>query len=315
MPQFDGIEAQQTTDINVGQTRAAEIVHVPNRAAQKRCHLIHRPQVFEAVGNFDGDFHAHGIASTRVDGRQMSGQPDNVENDTVSFSGLDLQRCDPRIPITRVRAADRCRKTRLLAAPFRNEPPLMPSADIQLRFRRTLRLPVIIAAALPTAIAFTGCEVLDPPRATTLSALPTAVAPAASPSHDTFEPLSLPYPAAKIAERSQVPVGDYLRAAFRKAIPSADVSVRAWQPSAEVKGTLGPHVVMNLGFEFLVRINGAERRVADFLSTDLGAHHVSHLSITGLHSVDSHEIPGPIHDQLRSFLDTVVEKVKWRLRE
>ncbi|WP_146180343.1 hypothetical protein [Opitutus sp. ER46] len=142
----------------------------------------------------------------------------------------------------------------------------------------------------------------------------TAVLTGAAPG-DTFELLTLPYPAAKIVERHQVPVGNYLRNAFQRGLPNASVAIRAWEPSADVEGTLGPHVVMKLGFEMAIRTNGTERRVADFVSADVGALYVSHLSTTGLHSVDSHEISRPIHDQLRPFLDMVVEKVKWRLRE
>jgi hypothetical protein len=184
--------------------------------------------------------------------------------------------------------------------------------------RRALQLlcrQLRLLAATLFVVAFSGCEVLDPPRATTLSPLPaTAVVTGAAPS-DTFEPLTLPYPAAKIVERNQVPVGNYLRDAFQRALPNTSVTIRAWEPSADVKGTIGPHVVMKLGFEMAIRTNGTERRVADFVSADVGALHVSHLSITGLHSVDSHEISGSIHDQLRPFLDMLVEKVKWRLRE
>jgi len=166
------------------------------------------------------------------------------------------------------------------------------------------------------ALCLAGCEVLDPPRATTLSAIQVPgdniVAPIGK---DSFTDLLMPYPAAIITERNQVPVGDYLRSEFKKAFPTAIISVKAWEPKAEVRGRFGPKVEMTLGFEILVQEGQRSRVVADYYTSEIGGLYVSHGSLTGLHSIDSREHSAPIHTQLRKFIDLIIEKVKWRLRE
>lgn len=109
---LDGIEAQETTDVDVRQTRAAEIVHVSNRAAQKRCHVVHRPEAFESLGDFGGGFHAHRVASTHV---TLAERP-NVGSTRQSIR---------KHSVTAVRAETLCYSF----AFFRSSSPVIPNAS------------------------------------------------------------------------------------------------------------------------------------------------------------------------------------------
>lgn len=67
LPNLLGIETQQPPDIHVRQSRAAEVVHVPHRAPQKRRDIVNCPEVLGRVGSFNVGVHAHGGASTLVE--------------------------------------------------------------------------------------------------------------------------------------------------------------------------------------------------------------------------------------------------------
>src|SRR5690606_14981037 len=144
--------------------------------------------------------------------------------------------------------------------------------------------------------ALAGCEVVDPGKATTLR--PVAAVGSMDSGEDALAHLTLPYPAARISERHQVPVGLFLASRLAELLPGVDVEFADWQPLAEIRGTFGPHVVLSLGFRAVCRSEDGELVVAGFVQQDIGNHHVAHFSITGLHSLDSHEVSGPIHKQL-----------------
>jgi hypothetical protein len=146
-----------------------------------------------------------------------------------------------------------------------------------------------------------GCQFIPPPNAAL--SLMSVTGPT-----DSFSLLHLPYPAGKgkRAEPYQISVGDYLRSALAKNLPGAEITVRKWEPQAEVKGIFGPHVSMSLGFEFDVRQQQSHHIVSDHVSADLGHMYVIDFTRMGLPA---------IRKGLRAFLDTVVEKVALRLRE
>jgi hypothetical protein len=128
---------------------------------------------------------------------------------------------------------------------------------------------------------------------------------------ETVGNLQLTYPAQRITERHQIPVGHAL--ADRLALVANENSLRSiritkWEAASELRGRFNPKVesVVNVEINYLGR-DGSEH-VWRGRTVTLLKSYSSHLSWTGF---DKHEFVGPIQTEAARVLDEIAAQFRW----